>query len=156
MWLYISNIYTRPRIIQARDINKALHFCIFYLNTDFSVYGVFSKAIWLSVWMLGSRIQKDILEIRDGWGIVKVGNGSSRGGDGEAVMIKVGIMVVVAATIPAWQKWIFIISLSDSSLFTTRISFSTTTHNPTMKASALQCILWFSFNKPLGLYDHNL
>jgi hypothetical protein len=50
--------------------------------------------------MLGSRIQKDLLEIRDGGGIGKVGNGSSRGGDGEAVMIKVGIMVVVAATIP--------------------------------------------------------
>ena len=123
MWLYISNIYTRPRIIQARNINKALHFCIFYLNTDFSVYGVFSKAIWLSVWMLGSRIQKDLLEIWDGGRIGKVGNGSSRGGDGEVVMIEVGIMVVVAATIPAWQKCILIISLSDSSLFTSRIFF---------------------------------
>jgi hypothetical protein len=38
---------------------------------------------------------------RDGEGIGKVSDGSSRGGDGEAVMIKVGIMAAVAETIAA-------------------------------------------------------
>ena len=51
---------------------------------------------------------------RDGGGIAKVSDGSVSGGDGEAVMVKVGItvlVVVAATTVVSSQDWIIIISL---------------------------------------------